>query len=314
MTSTVSIIICTYNRADSLQITLEGISRMIVPRNIDLEVLVVDNNSTDRTKEVIEKFNKDGFGYIGYIFERNQGLSFARNAGLDRAKGEIIIFTDDDVIVEPDWLIETVRTFYEYDADCVGGKILPVWPGEKPTWLSETIENILALLDYGDTVRELKAEDPPLFGANVAFTRQMLRKTGYFNTTLGRKGDKLYCSEDTDMYERLIKLNGKIIYQPKSVVHHVISINRLKKRYFRKWHFDGGVGQGNSLGRYEKRNILGIPYYIINEFLRHSFKYIISIATIKDDVIFSQEVKVLYYLGIIYSRIRFYFSNMLNSA
>jgi glycosyltransferase involved in cell wall biosynthesis len=275
-----------------------------VPQNIDLEVLIVDNNSKDNTKQIVEKMHDDGYTRFRYIFERRQGLSFARNAGLDAAKGEIILFTDDDVIVDANWLSEIVNAFLECDADCAGGKILPVWPGDRPLWLSARNEYALALLDYGEDILELKNEDPPLFGANIAFSRRILQIVGSFNTSLGRMGSKLYCSEDTEIYSRILQSNAKIIYQPRAIVHHVISVNRLQKKYFRKWHFEGGIGQGISLGRYDKRNILGIPFYIIREFLTYGLKYLLALPTLKNDAIFFQEMKVLYYFGIMYSRVK----------
>lgn len=304
----VSIIICTYNRGDSLGDTLQSICNLHVPQELDLEVLIVDNNSRDNTKQIVERFHDEGNARLRYIFEPRQGLSFARNAGIEAAKGEFILFTDDDVIVDPNWLSELADAFLQHGADCAGGKILPVWPGERPSWLSARNEYALAILDYGDDLRELKIEDPPLFGANIAFSRRILQLVGSFNTSLGRMGGKLYCSEDTEIYARILQSNAKIIYQPRAIVHHVISANRLQKKYFRKWHFDGGIGQGISLGRYEKRNILGIPYYIIREFLEHGLKYMLALPTMKNDAIFFQEMKLLYYSGIMYSRVKIHFN------
>lgn len=314
MINLISIIVCTYNRGDSLKMTLQSLSALNCPEFMELEIIAVDNNSSDATKETIMKFIENGICNIRYLFERRQGLSYARNAGLCEAKGEVILFTDDDVIVDPNWLVEIVRTFAKYDADCVGGKILPIWPGERPSWLSRNNENILALLDYGESTLELNIDDPTLFGANIAFSRRILNRVGNFSTSLGRKGNKLYCGEDTDMYLRVFQANGKVIYQPKAIVQHIISANRLKKNYFRKWHFDAGEGQGINLGSYNNRNILEIPYYIIRQLLINSISYIISLISLKSAAIFFHELNILYYLGFMYSRVNYYLNRDVSSS
>jgi len=308
MLDTITVIICTYNRGHSLKDTLNSLSTLRCPEAIRLEVIVVDNNSTDSTKETIRKFIECGPCNIKYLFEQRQGLSFARNAGLEVAKGDVIIFTDDDVIVDSNWLTEIANTFVEYDADCVGGKILPVWPGERPSWLSRNNENILALLDYGECVLELSIDDPPLFGANIAFSRRILNKTGNFSTSLGRTGNKLYGGEDTDMYSRVFQANGKIIYQPKAVVNHVISATRLNKSYFRRWHYDTGECSGRSLGNYDRRNFLGIPFYVIREFIVNTYKYMATLMSFKINTNFYYELKLIYYIGYMLSRISMRFN------
>ena len=306
MAKNVSIIICTYNRADSLATTLESIHQVAVPLNWECEVLLIDNNSTDTTKAVVTAFIKNGFTSLRYIFEPQQGLSYARNAGMRAANGEIVVFTDDDVIVEGDWLVEIVKAFTEHDADCVGGKIKPVWPGKKPMWLSKRNENILAILDYGDDLREMGVGDEPLFGANFSFSKRILEKVGYFNTSLGRMGNKLYGSEDTEMFGRIFTAGGKVIYQPQAVVHHILAPHRLKKAYFRKWHCDAGEGLGFSLGHYTKRNLWGVPYFYLHDTLKVFGRYIAALFTLQSDKIFYQEQKLIFQLALIRSRLKVY--------
>ena len=100
----ISVILCTYNRCQSLAKTLESIAVSVLPESVEWEVVVVDNNSKDQTREVIEDFCRRNAGRFRYIHESQQGLSHARNAGIREARGEILAFTDDDIIVDNKWL------------------------------------------------------------------------------------------------------------------------------------------------------------------------------------------------------------------
>ncbi len=303
----VSILICTYNRADSLGITLQSLSGVIVPKGVTLETLIVDNNSKDGTREIVERFNENYKYNLKYILEAEQGLSSARNAGLKEATGDIILFTDDDVLVDPAWLTEIVHAFCSYNADCVGGKILPVWPCERPSWLTRKIEGNIALLDYGEGTFEIEDENRLLFGANIAFSRRILQRVGCFDTSLGRKGDKLYSHEDKELYKRVIQAHGKVIYSSRAIIHHIIGMHRTRKSYFRKWHFDDGEFHGIQLGNYDKRNIFGIPFYIIRGFIEISKKYLISMLSLNSEMCFIDELNVCNSLGFMNGRLKLYF-------
>jgi len=306
MYQSISIIVCTYNRAESLSVTLDSLSELLLPPSMAVEIVVVDNNSSDGTAGTIQRYCTGKNSRFKYVHEPKQGLSNARNAGIDNAGGDIIVFTDDDVLVDKNWLLKIVEAFVEHGAECVGGKIVPLWPGEKPAWVSKNIEYMLAVFDWGDEIMEFKTEYPAPYGANMAFSRRILREIGSFNTTLGRKGSKLYCGEDTEMALRVLKSKGKIVYQPHAVVHHMIDPNRLHKSYFRKWQFEAGEGHGAVLGASCARNILSIPYYIIREFALCCMKYSLTCLSFNADNIFTQELKVLYYMGFIRKRIDYH--------
>lgn len=182
----ISVIICTYNRASGLLQTLQSIGQMDNPQGICWELIVVDNNSSDGTQNVIQEFAYDADIDVKNIFEGTQGLSYARNAGLGQARGKLIAFTDDDVIVDRQWLVNICKAFASSDAWCIGGKILPIWSVPKPKWLSKRIHYALALLDYGDEVK--KMTKPNLWGANLSFRAAVFDSYGMFDTSLGRKG------------------------------------------------------------------------------------------------------------------------------
>ena len=132
----VSVIICTHNRAESLKHTLESLSEMDVPRELEWELIVVDNKSTDTTRAVVEEFARRSPFAVRYVFEPNAGVSYARNTAVTRARGGIIAFTDDDVIVTTEWLREIAAAFRQFDCAGVGGRSIPLWGElERPRWL-----------------------------------------------------------------------------------------------------------------------------------------------------------------------------------
>ena len=146
-----SVNICTYNRCRMLREALESVLSQRVHDGGRYEVIVVDNNSTDETRQVVESFIARGHANLRYVFEGRQGLSYARNAAVSAARSPILAFTDDDVRVKPDWVATIKRTLDDHpEVDCVGGKVLPRWTFAPPSWLTREHWAPLALVDYGD--------------------------------------------------------------------------------------------------------------------------------------------------------------------
>jgi glycosyltransferase involved in cell wall biosynthesis len=255
--ATLTLIICTYNRAQSLSETLQSLEGLDVD-GLRGEIIVVDNNSSDATRAAIEHFLPRAPLTARYLFEPRQGLSHARNAGVDAATGDIIVFSDDDVLFDRRWLREIVSAFAHEDAAAIGGKILPKWPAPPPDWLGPELHGFLALLDHGDS--PVVMTEPALWGANLAFRREVFR-TARFHAALGRVGDKLYNGEDSDLLLRLMENGERVIYWPRAVVHHNIPEQRLTKAYFRKWHWDAGSMAAQRMPRRVARSLLGIPYH-----------------------------------------------------
>ncbi|MEW5746942.1 MAG: glycosyltransferase [Nitrospirota bacterium] len=233
-----SVVVCTYNRAVSLKRTLASLAAMAPPDDAEWELLVIDNNSPDATREAVEEFAGTAPLTVRYVFEPQQGLSYARNRGVREARGEIIAFTDDDIVVDALWLRNIVRAFREHDAGCIGGKIIPLWSQPRPAWFTSELFWYLALLDLGDEVRILT--EPQLWGANFAVKASLFSRYGYFNPAAGRIGEKLYAGEETQFIRTLIGNGEKVCYVPDIVVHHVVPAERIRKSYFRRTIFDRG--------------------------------------------------------------------------
>src|SRR5919107_1856051 len=151
-----SIIIPTYNRADELRETIRSIANLTVEG--DWELLVVDNKSTDHTAAVVEAERAFFPTSLRYLFEPEQGRYAALNTGIRAATGNIIATTDDDARVEPDWLTRAAAGLDALGCDYVGGKVLPLWKGAPPAWLTNQPGGghwaVLALQNHGEKPRE----------------------------------------------------------------------------------------------------------------------------------------------------------------
>ena len=233
-----SVIVCTYNRSASLGRTLSSFLQS-TPDGLSWELLVIDNDSTDETKQVVESFITASKLDVRYIFEGKRGLSEARNRGLREARGEIIIFTDDDVIVSPTYLPHVKKAFDELDAMCVGGKVLLEDNLTKPTWWDERCDGAVGKFDRGDSVIVAGRTDHALMGigANMSFRRSAFEKYGLFRTDLGRNGADLTMGEDAEMFQRLKKSGERVIYCPGALVYHCPAPQRFSKPYLRRVYY-----------------------------------------------------------------------------
>lgn len=262
----ITVILCTYNRCQLLRKALDGITASTLPDSVEWEVLVVDNNSSDHTREVVEDFCKRYPGHVRYLFERQPGKSHALSAGIRDARGDVLAFTDDDVTFEPTWLHNLTSPLRNGKYAGVGGRILLQYPNSPPAWLPhEGPDERLPFpsFDFGPEARELTE---PLFGASMAFRKEVFDKYGLFRTDLGPSpnSDTPDCNEDVEFTNRLIAAGEKLYYEPSAVVYHPIPENRLHKQYFLKWWFDKGRADIRAVGVEPgtKYYIEGVPLYL----------------------------------------------------
>ena len=232
--STVTIAICTYNRCQSLKRTLDSLITLEIPAEVRWEVLVVDNNCTDDTAATVGAFH-DRLP-IRQIVETNQGLSWARNRAVKEAGSDIIVFTDDDVLVEPGWLAAIAQAAREHpEAGYFGGRIVPFWPEGRPRWVrEETLKELGGLAvnyDVDQRSRWYHDRDPGPIGANMAFRRILLQHMGPFRTDIGVAGNNLGGGEDTEMIRRFKKDGIRGYYVANAVCHHATEADRTTLRH-----------------------------------------------------------------------------------
>lgn len=255
----ITVVICTYNRCVSLAKALDSVIAQSLPKTLSWEILVVDNNSTDRTREVAEDYCHKCPERVRYIFEQEQGLSRARNRGVREAQGEIVVFVDDDVIANSTWLRSLTASLFDGKWAGAGGRIVPPSDFNPPEWFTvggemDLLGALLPIFDVGDEAGEMKR---PPYGANMAFRKCMFDEYGMFRVELGRCGNNFLMGEDTDMGNRLMSAGQKLRWEPSAVVEHPVPQDRLSKKHFRAWFFD--FGRTRIVEREVRPSRFGIP-------------------------------------------------------
>lgn len=229
-----SVIICTYNRGKYIPMVINSLEKQTLSRN-EFEILIINNNSTDNTVEIINDYKKDSLLPLYSFTEKNQGISHARNRGVSESKGDIIVFIDDDETVDSDFLFVIKDFFIKYpDAGISAGPVVPVFEGNRPDWLSPFIERaITGEYRKGCKIKKLPPRDYPGTG-HACFRKELFVKYGSFNTDLGRKGNSLMGAEDKDFFLRLMKGKENCYYIPNARIYHHIPKEKLTNTFFDK--------------------------------------------------------------------------------
>ncbi|MGQ0704059.1 MAG: glycosyltransferase family 2 protein [Gemmatimonadales bacterium] len=266
----VTVAICTWNRAELLRQTLEQMTRLVVPSGLAWELVVVNNNCTDATDDVIASFASPPRLPVCRAFEPNPGLSHARNRAAEEAKGEYILWTDDDVLAEPGWLAESCRAF-ERRAEAVifGGPIAPWFPNPPPRWLEQSwpvVAHAYAALDLGDAEIPLTEQQVP-FGANFA-TRSDVARAVRFDPALGVRPTSRMGGEETDLIRRVLRNGGTGWWVPGARVRHYVPVERQTLGYLRRWYGAYGEYLGRQPDNVNVPHLFGRPRWLWREVVR----------------------------------------------
>jgi glycosyltransferase involved in cell wall biosynthesis len=270
------------------------------------ELIVVDNNSSDGTAAIVHRYVERGFP-VRYVFERKQGVSYGRNAGIAAADAPFIAFTDDDVTVAEDWLAAICQAFEEHtDCGFVGGKVLPHWPVTPPEWLTQKHWGPLALLDYG-MAQVIDANNRKcLITANMAARRGVLKTIGYFRPAFQKTAGSTCSIEDRELQERYWRSGGRCWFDPRIVVHAEVQRFRLERRYHRKWHFSHG--ELNALLHDEEfessgQRFLKIPGHVWRRLIEHSAASVLARLRLRRESAFEHELEALFFAGFVRMRL-----------
>ena len=181
----VSCIVPTFNRADSLRRTLLS----LLEQDFDperYEIIVVDNNSSDNTKEVVKELSTKHKVPIKYHCETKQGAHHARNLGFVSSKGDILYYTDDDMKIDKS-VLKSLLSIFEFDSRIAvaTGRVLPFWESEPPKWFRKHCSNALVSLNEREEELVISSSDPGVYSCHQAIRRDVFQKTGGFNPDLG---------------------------------------------------------------------------------------------------------------------------------
>ena len=315
---TYSIVIATYNRAADLRGTLASLAAL--RPDAPWEVIVVDNNSSDDTREVVTAAAGTFPVPLRYLFEKEQGRSPALNAGIRAAAGEIIVTTDDDVRVPADWLNQAAAGLARFDCDYVGGRVLPIWGGPRPAWLPDHGGKqwaVIALLDYGSSPLVFGSRVP--LGVNMAFRRTAFERAGLLDPRTGRRAGTLLGQEVREWCIRARKAGVHGYYIPEMALHHIIPAERLGKAYFRRWFYWRGISrallyeragldmespENTTLDFSSVPHIFGVPRYLYRKALATARRWVRE--TIRRDSLraFEEELWLCFFVGIVRQRAR----------
>ena len=250
-----SIIIASYNRAASLLQFVRELSHQVVPDNVDWEVVIVDNNSTDGTKSAIAPLVEEDSRRFKYLLESRQGKSMALNTGLRAATGEILVFTDDDCVPDPKWLATIALEFAsDPSLSVLGGRVELYDKQDQPVTIRNFPER--TLIESRDQLFLF------LIGANMSIRRKVLDAVGEFDPFLGPGSRIGAVMEDLDLLYRVYRKKFKIVYSPDMLVYHnhgrttEAQIQALNHRYV--------VGRGAFYCKHilgGDRNVLKMAYW-----------------------------------------------------
>jgi glycosyltransferase involved in cell wall biosynthesis len=243
-----AIAICTYNRAASLRRTLTSLSGSVGLPAGEWEVLLVDNNCTDGTegvaRELVARLP------LRVVRETRQGLSHARNRAVAESSADLLLFTDDDVEVDPRWAAAFLAAAAANPgAGYFGGRVVPAWPAGRPRWLHDEdldlLSGVLGKYDLGGEVRRLGPEDPLPIGASFALRRDARARTGLFRTDLGVSGGAPGRGEETEYLRRAVRAGFTGVYVGDALCRHFVDGRRLRPRSL----FRYGVHSGLAVAR-----------------------------------------------------------------
>ena len=311
----VSAVLITYNRADLLGPAIDGLLAQSSPASF--EVIVVDNNSTDGTREVVERQARDFPVTLRYLFEARQGRSSALNTGIAAATGEVLAMTDDDVRVEPQWLETACEALENPSVAYSGGPVVPIWETPPPPWLDLTRGDLwgtIAIQNHGDAPFTYEEKRKVPLGANMAAKRSLFAAIGGFRADLGRSSGRIVMGQEVPellMRARAAGLRG--VYLPAMRVHHHIPARRLTRSYFRTWWYGKGVSR-SALERMQPITELGVdlrktphvlrvPRYMYGSALRDLVGVVKNVFLGRPADAFRHEMMLMFFAGYFWARL-----------
>jgi len=315
----VTVLICTWNRAALLDETLGSLARMKVPQEVRWDVVVVDNNSTDGTRRLIETRAAAFPVPLTYLFEHRQGKSSAMNAGLRASPAPIVAFADDDVRVDHGWLATAVEAFrIRPDISYVGGPVDPIWEAPCPPWFErsgKTLWGTLAILDYGRVPFVFEDRQRVPLGANFAVRRTLVDRIGDFDPALGRNSETVLLGQELpEFFARARDAGARGMYLPSMRVQHHVPARRLQPEYFRRWWYGKGISRARmeaahpvtELGLDMRRvpTIAGIPRFLFGSAARDAMRWVRAVFRGDAGDRFAAETQLWYFYGQLTERLR----------
>jgi glycosyltransferase involved in cell wall biosynthesis len=267
---------CTFNRADRLEKLVAAMRAQVC--SIPFEILAINNNSTDATVEKLIQLAQMHGPNFRWVTEKEQGIVPARNRAIQESlSSDVLVFIDDDELPLPGLLQAVTHAIFEEGADCVGGPIrIDFAPHERPKWLGRELIGFLGEIDYGPSAFWIESGATPVWSGNVAYRMEVLRTRPdlRFDRRYNREGAGIGGGEDVIMFRAFLSGNHKVRYRPDMAITHFVEPWRLKRGYFLKLHYKAGIRQGQHQLPSYPRAILGVPPFMVSQFIAQCFKFL----------------------------------------
>ncbi|MQA31889.1 MAG: glycosyltransferase [Luteitalea sp.] len=310
----IAVLIATYNRAALLGETLDCLAASRPP-GFAWEVVVVDNNSTDGTRAVVESRQASYPVALRYVRETRQGRSAALNTAMAATTAPLLVFSDDDVRVDAGWL-ETAAAALSQGWNYVGGPVRPIWEARPPRWLDLTRSDTwgtIAILDYGAEPFVFEDRRRVPLGCNLGVRRSVIERVGDFRVDLGRSNGKLLLGQEVPEWLARVRAAGlRGLYIPGMVVHHHIPARRLTKEYHRKWWIGKGYSRATldliqpvtdqNIDLRRVPHVGALPRFMFTDAVRDVVAYIRALLTGNTEERFRRAMRLAYFLGYVKAR------------
>lgn len=278
-----SIVICTYNRSSFLRDGLEAIVKQLLTcSDASIEIIVVDNNSSDDTRAIVEQFqNRFSSLSLVYVFEKVQGLSFARNSGIENAKCKFIAFVDDDAVVNENWLSSLFQVINNTNAHVFGGPIYPRFEIPCPDWIDPNY--FVRKFKKNDGFLNSMAAIDGFSGGNMCIKKEIFEAIGYFDTNLGMKGDVMGLGEESELFYRLSESSyiARLYNVEDMSISHFEAAEKLKPLYLKNRILLSGQQSANRFIQRDRFLGFFLVLFKLMKQLLFSFYYLIQIPFFK---------------------------------
>ncbi len=267
--------ICSFNRAERLPALIASLRQQKC--RIPFNILVIDNNSTDNTQQILSELAQQPGPALRYVKETRQGIPFARNRAIDEClQQDFMFFMDDDELPVQGTLDAAIDALTNDNAECAGGRVENVFnDGKKPIWLTDDLLGFLAEIDHGDKPFWITNTSTPVWTANVAYRMEIFRRneTLRFDSRYNRLGKGIGGGSDLVLFKECLSHNISIRYRPDMVVQHRVEDWRLTRKYFLKLHYLSGRRTARYEMLHSGRKLFGVPLFLFNQAIHQTFKW-----------------------------------------
>lgn len=288
-----TVALCTHNHADRLVRTLADLNTLKQPE-AGWEFLVIDNGCVDDTPKLLTRHVWPVGWQVRVVREVKLGLSNARNRAIVEARGDYVIFMDDDETADPDWLCAYERLIRAKEPDAFGSRIQVLYEDQRPAWLTDELSAFLGELNRAEDIVRLVDPYTSFNGGNFGIRKAVCDQIGLFDDMLGRKGRVNTGGEEVDFYRRLLANGLKVWWTPEAIIHHRIQASKLKRSYFLDLHYRQGRVEGTRTRGKASRIP---PLYLYGQLLRAgSSAWRVYLENGRNATL-RKEMNLLYFLG-----------------